>query len=94
MGRVLTRQGPQFSSQLPVGLCSVASLSFGLPSLGTHGSLNQHSSLFVTVSSSFSPASLGAFRAKTSPMHLCDPPSPQHGLARHMEGQHPGYVCG
>ena len=69
-------------------------LVYLLPSLVTRGSLNQHSSLFVTVSSSFSPASLGASRAKTSPVHFCDPPSPQHGLARRMGGQYPGYVCG
>lgn len=61
------------------------------PSLEPLVVLARHCSLFVTVSSSFSLASLGASWAKTRRGQCTSVTFP---YPRHVGGRHPGYVCG
>ena len=91
--RVLTPQGALFSSLLPLAsIRGHPGPQFACPlPLEPMVVLTRHCSLFVTVSSSFSLASLGASWAKTRRVQCTSVTFP---YPRHVGGQHPGYVCG
>ncbi|KAJ8779670.1 hypothetical protein J1605_012554 [Eschrichtius robustus] len=81
---------PKASDSVPAKLIRLS--HSGGRALGVLARLLTPASTLGVVQGAKPGPSLGASRAKTSPVHFCDPPSPQHGLARRMGGQYPGYV--